>query len=96
LFKLQKSEKLNNLYLFYLLRSSYIEQNLFSQQKGVTQKFLALGDLRKFAIPVPSLVTQESIVSAIEMEKEQVESAKKLIETYEARTQAVIAKLWSE
>jgi hypothetical protein len=25
-----------------------------------------------------------------------VDSAKKLIETYEARTQAVIARLWSE
>jgi type I restriction enzyme M protein len=95
LFKMQKSEKLNNLYLFYLLRSSYIEQNLFSQQKGVTQKFLALGDLRKFPIPVPSLTIQESIVSAIEAEREQVDSAKGLIDNYEARTQAVIAKLWS-
>jgi type I restriction enzyme M protein len=96
LFKLQKSEKLTNTYLFYLLRSTYIEQYLFSQQKGVTQKFLALGDLRKFAIPVPSLTTQESIVSAIEAEKEQVDSARGLIKTYEARTLDVIAKLWSE
>jgi type I restriction enzyme M protein len=96
LFKLQKSEKLMNTFLFYLLRSTYIEQNLFTQQKGVTQKFLALGDLRKFLIPVPSLATQDSIVSAIEAEKVQVDSAKGLIETYEARTQAVIAKLWCE
>jgi restriction endonuclease S subunit len=95
LFKMQKSERLNNLYLFYLLRSSYIEQKLFTQQKGVTQKFLALGDLRKFPIPVPLLTIQESIVSAIEAEREQVDSAKRLIENYEARTQAVIAKLWS-
>ena len=96
LFKTNKSERIKNTYLFYLLRSSYVERNLFSQQKGVTQKFLALGDLRKFEIPVPSLAIQESIVSAIEAEKKQVDSAQGLIETYEARTQAVLAKLWSE
>ena len=96
LFKFQESKKLSNLFLLYLLQSPYTEMNLFSQQKGVTQKFIALGDLRKFTIPLPSLEVQNSIVNDIQREKEQVDSAHRLVETYEERTQAVIAKLWSE
>jgi len=96
LFKLVDSNTHNNKFLLYLLKSRFVENNLFSQQKGVTQKFLALGDLRKFGIPLPSMSVQEGIVAEIESEKQQVDSAKKLIETYEAKTQAVIAKLWSE
>ena len=41
-------------------------------------------------------VQQGTLQMAVESEKSQVDSAKKLIATYEARTQAVIAKLWSE
>jgi type I restriction enzyme M protein len=96
LFKLGGSKTLNNRFLLYLLKSRFVENNLFSQQKGVTQKFLALGDLRNFGIPLPDMSVQESIVAEIESEKEQVDSAKKLIETYAAKIQAVIAKLWSE
>ena len=47
-------------------------------------------------IKMPDLSEQSRLVEEIREEFVQVESAKKLIETYEARTQAVIAKLWSE
>jgi hypothetical protein len=36
------------------------------------------------------------ILSSIAEEKAQIDSARRLIETYEARTMTVIAKLWSE
>ena len=58
---------------------------------GVTRDYI-----NKSKIPLPPISTQIEIVNRIEIEKGQIESAKKLIETYEARTQAVIAKLWSE
>ena len=47
-------------------------------------------------IKMPDLSEQSRLVEEIREEFVQVESARKLIETYEARTQAVIAKLWSE
>ena len=47
-------------------------------------------------IKMPDLSEQNRLVEEIREEFIQVESAKKLIETYEARTQAVIDKLWSE
>lgn len=95
LFKLQESKRLNNLFLLYLLKSPYIEKHLFSQQKGVTQKFLALGDLRKFPIPIPALEIQKQIVEQIEVEKGLVDSARKLIETFEQRITISIEKLWN-
>ena len=58
---------------------------------GVTRDYI-----NKCKIPLPQISTQIEIVNRIEIEKSHIESAKKLIETYEARTQAVIAKLWSE
>ena len=47
-------------------------------------------------IKMPDLSEQNRLVEEIREEFIQVESSRKLIETYEARTQAVIAKLWRE
>ena len=47
-------------------------------------------------LAVPPLEIQVELISAMEAEKQSVDSARRLIETYEAKTQAVIAKLWSE
>jgi restriction endonuclease S subunit len=52
--------------------------------------------IREIQVPLPNLDIQQNIVSNLLLEKSQVDSAKKLIATYEARTQGVIAKLWSE
>jgi hypothetical protein len=47
-------------------------------------------------IVVPTIEVQNLILSSIAEEKAQIDSARRLIETYEARTKTVIAKLWSE
>ena len=52
--------------------------------------------IREIEVPMPSLELQKNIVNGFLLEKDQVNSAMKLIATYEARTQATIAKLWSE
>jgi hypothetical protein len=52
--------------------------------------------MRAIQIPLAPMALQEELVMGIELERTQVDSAKKLIETYEARTKAAIAKLWSE
>jgi restriction endonuclease S subunit len=58
---------------------------------GVTRDYINNAE-----IYLPPLETQLQIVHQIDEEKSQVDSARKLIETYEVKTQAVIAKLWSE
>ena len=63
---------------------------------AVTVKHLSSKQIEELEMPLPSLAVQQSIVRRIDIENESVMAAQKLIETYEARTQAVIAKLWSE
>lgn len=52
--------------------------------------------LNEIEIPLPPLSIQKQIVEKIEAERALVESAKKLIEIYEAKTKDTIAKLWKE
>jgi hypothetical protein len=46
-------------------------------------------------MPLPSLLIQEEFANEIENQRLHVDSAMKLIEIFEGRTQVVIAKLWS-
>ena len=48
------------------------------------------------SIPLAPLEKQNDLTSSVEAEKKQILSLKNLIESYEAKIQAVIAKLRSE
>ena len=85
-------EKLNDIYVVTLLN----QMDLMPFITGVTVPKLNQERMRAIEIPLPPLALQENLALDIEKERAQVDSAKKLIETYEARTQAAIAKLWSE
>ena len=63
---------------------------------GVTVPKLNQERMRAIEIPLPLLEIQQELAKKIEIERNQIEAASKLIEAYEARTQVVIAKLWSE
>jgi type I restriction enzyme M protein len=79
----------------------YTQSLEFERQKqklvtGGGQPQFNANALAMVELAVPSLEVQAVLIAAMEMEKLSVDSARKLIETYEAKTQAVIAKLWSE
>jgi type I restriction enzyme M protein len=85
-----KQQVINPDFLYATLRANTLPR------REVDLVFMTKGDVIEYKIALPSLAEQTEIVAQIAEESNQVESAKKLIETYEARTQAVIAKLWSE
>jgi restriction endonuclease S subunit len=85
-------EKLNDIYVVTLLN----QMDLMPFITGVTVPKLNQERMRAIQIPLAPMALQEELVMGIELERTQVDSAKKLIETYEARTKAAIAKLWSE
>jgi type I restriction enzyme M protein len=87
-----KDKTISKKFLQYLL----IGTNLNPVITGSAQPQITGASLKPFEIPIPPIDEQERIVELINAEANQVDSAKKLIETYEARTQAAIAKLWSE
>ena len=64
--------------------------------RGGTMMHLTKSGMEATLVPMPDLEKQDEIVKAIEIEQKLVDSNKQLIKNYEAKTQAVIAKLWSE
>jgi type I restriction enzyme S subunit len=90
------SSKVHQDYLVYILQSDYCTDQIKRSTQTVGVPKLGLEKITQINIPLPDLRVQNELVAQIESEKSQVESAKKLIETYEARTQAVVAKLWSD
>jgi restriction endonuclease S subunit len=88
-----RAKSINRDYLFAFLvqNESKIHGNGGAVFDSITRLLI-----EQLEIPLPPRDVQDDIASAISHERAQIDSAKKLIETYEARTQTVIAKLWSE
>ena len=94
LFKVGKSNsKLNNYYLKYILEAS--TQELNNKAIGGNQKFVGLGYLRNYKIPLPTLEEQKAIVAKIEEEEQYVDACKKLIEINKQKISDKIKSIWS-
>jgi len=89
-----KTEDLNEKFLSIAI--SEVAKNVARDAVGVGVTGVTRDYINKSKIPLPPISTQIEIVNKVEIEKGHIESAKKLVETYEARTQAVINKLWRE
>ena len=61
---------------------------------GGTFKELSKSKFCELQIPLPSLETQKAIVTEIEAEQTIVESNRKLIERFEKKIEAVVARVW--
>jgi len=57
-----KDAKINNNYVLHLLKSDYFEWIIQKSNRGGTQKFIALKDVRGFPIPVPDKTIQGTFV----------------------------------
>ncbi|MFI3327158.1 MAG: restriction endonuclease subunit S [Clostridia bacterium] len=75
--KFSKSQ-MSNIFIKSLLMSSYFDDAIRKNNKGGTQKFISLGDIRKLLVPLPPLPIQQKfadIVTEIENQKTQVQTA---------------------
>ncbi len=66
LIKFKPSSEVLNRFILSLLKSNLYSEKLLSLNKGGTQKFIALGTIRNFLVPVPSLPIQEQIVAELD------------------------------
>jgi len=83
-------------YLLAVTMTPFYQDGVSMYLTGSSRTRISRSNLGKVLIPVPPLEVQYKIVEEIEHERKQVDSAAKLIQIYEDRTQSVIAKLWSE
>ena len=59
-------DRIKNKYILYFLKSNAFKRYVASKNKGGTQKFLSLGDIRNIEIPRLSTAEQEEIICCLE------------------------------
>ena len=79
-----------------VLLEQLTEEFKASGGRGGTMMHLTKSGMEATLVPIPSLEEQAEIVNAISTEQRLVDASKELIIAFEAKTQSVIAKLWSE
>ena len=63
---------------------------------GSAQPNLSASNVKKYAIPLPPLATQQAIVAEIEAEQALVAANQELITRFEQKIQATLARVWGE
>ncbi|MDO9592119.1 MAG: restriction endonuclease subunit S [Erysipelotrichaceae bacterium] len=82
LIKFKEESLVNNVYIKAVLESDYFENAVSMNKRGGTQKFISLGDIRKFSIQVPMLEYQnEFMIFVKQVDKLKVEVQKSLDES---------------
>lgn len=84
--------KVIDTYLMHLLNYLDLSQHI----TGVTVPKLNQGKMKEIKIPLPPLEVQRQIVAELDGYEASISEARRDIESFEASTQATIAKLWSE
>ncbi|MDR2172026.1 MAG: N-6 DNA methylase [Planctomycetaceae bacterium] len=91
-----QTKNLSNRYLARILQTTNCQKQIEQLTHAVGVPKLALERIRCIEIPLPSLVDQEKIVSAIEEEEKIIIANKRLIELMENKIAAVIASIYQE
>jgi len=84
-------------YFVLLFSSPEIQDRIIDKSTGVAVKnMFATSELKKFVIPLPSLVMQKKIVSEIEEENKRISSCMQSIEKHRQQIKDRIAKVWGD
>ena len=86
---IKTGDELLGKYLFYYLQSTKAKQYIEASLAGSTQKFIGLGQLRKFPIELPDLETQKKIADILGTIDEKIELNRRMNETLEQMGQTL-------
>jgi type I restriction enzyme S subunit len=89
-------DSINKDYVKIYLQSSNFLDYAHKMSTGSTIQNVSLQSMRSFKIPMPSIETQQQIVSQIENEQKLVNGNKELIAIYEQKIKDRIGKVWGE
>ncbi len=81
-----------NIYIRALLQSDYFDDAVLSRVRGGTQKFISLGDIRKFEILIPPIELQNEFAAFVE----QVEKSKIAVQKALDEAQTLFDSLMQE
>ncbi|WP_343586002.1 N-6 DNA methylase [Flavobacterium sp.] len=90
------NNKILSEYLYYFIQSENCQIQFNNIVSGAAQPQLPIRDLKFAKIPLPTIKTQQKIVSQIEKEQALVNANKELITIYVQKIKDRIAKVWGE
>ena len=90
------TKKLSGSYLFHFFQSQNFQAQRDAIVSGAAQPQLPIRSLNEAKIPLPPLATQQAIVAEIEAEQALVAANRELIERFEKKIQAILARIWGE
>ena len=91
-----KADILDNRFLGFFLNTTHGRRKMLSMMSGVAIRRLTLVKINQTQIPLPPLETQQAIIAEIEAEQALVAANRELIQRFEGKIQAVIARVWGE
>ena len=92
LIKFYEDSKVTNIFVKALLQADYFDRTVISKIRGGTQKFIALGDIRKLEICLPPMETQKQFTVFVK----QVDKSKVTIQKSLEQTQLLFDSLMQE
>ena len=91
-----RPESIDSRYLECFLNSDTAYAQAASRSKSGTVTNLHLVDIKTIQIPLPHLAKQQTIVAEIEAEQELVSANRELIDRFEKKIQATLARVWGD
>jgi type I restriction enzyme M protein len=83
-------------FLFTVLNGDKFEHDAIKSATGVAQANLSSNWVNEYHIPLPPLATQQAIVAEIEAEQALVAANRELINRFEQKIQATLARIWGD
>jgi type I restriction enzyme M protein len=96
IFIIKAGKKLHPFFLKYALDHLDLSGYFKQFQRGGTVQFVSKANLSSTRIALPPFATRQAIVAEIEAEQALVAANRELIERFEKKIQATIARVWSE
>jgi restriction endonuclease S subunit len=97
LLKLTPKDSILGIFLKLWMESTNFQESLAGFTYGAAIKNVASVEILKgLRLPLPPFVTQHAIVAGIEVEQALVAANRELIERFEKKIQATLARVWGE
>ena len=90
LIKFTPDSLVTNIYIETLLESDYFDRAVLDKIRGGTQKFIALGDIRKLEIILPDLKHQQCFSAFVERVEQQKQTVQQSLEKLELMKKALM------
>jgi type I restriction enzyme M protein len=92
---IKTKNKIPQEYVRLVLDSKLFENYIISNQAGTTQKFLSLGAIRKFKIPIPPKNIEKKLIENINDEELIISQNSNLISIFQNKIKNKIDNIWS-